>query len=68
MDTLELHNLLLQDKMENGPRTLRKDFQFDDLFEPPECLCQDGALEDSSWLYCPNCGRKLYRYENKKGD
>ena len=70
MNTMDLHNQLLQDKLENGPRQLRFDFDFNDLFEPEPCDYCNRTLQfygsALTWKFCPMCGRK-FKKENNDG-
>ena len=64
MTTMDLHNQLLHDKIENGPRQLRSDFDFNDLFEPAPCICSACISLEPNWKFCPLCGRELKKENN----
>lgn len=70
MTTIDLHNQLLQDKLKHGPRNLRQDFEFEDLFEPAPCEYCERTQQyygpSLTWKFCPACGRK-FRKENNNG-
>lgn len=71
MNTVDLHNQLLHDSLEIGVRELRNDFEFENLFEPPNCgYCGNGTISvlaiihpEIAAKYCPMCGRKLIKEE-----
>ena len=67
MNITELHNKLLEFRLESGQQDLRADFNFESLFEPPDCsFCGNGTIPVLAIIhpeipakYCPMCGRKL---------
>lgn len=67
MNVIELHNKLLEFHFDHGKQDLRADFNFESLFEPPECsFCGNGTISVLAIIhpevpakYCPMCGRKL---------
>ena len=67
MTITELHNKLLEFYLENGHQDLRADFNFESLFEPPDCsFCGNGTIPVLAIIhpeipakYCPMCGRAI---------
>ena len=68
MNTIELHNKLLQFYLETGKKQLRADFEFENLFEPPDCsYCGNGTISVLTTIqakYCPMCGRAIRKENN----
>jgi len=73
MNTIELHNQLLQFYFKTGNKQLRADFEFENLFEPPDCsYCGNGTIPVLAIIhpeipakYCPMCGRRLINEETE---
>lgn len=73
MTITDLHNKLLEFRLENGQQDLRADFDFESLFEPPECsYCGNGTVQvlaiihpEVSAKYCPMCGRAIRKEEEE---
>lgn len=72
MNTIELHNKLLQFYLETNQKQLRADFEFENLFEPPDCsYCGNGIIPVLAIIhpevpakYCPMCGRAIRKENN----
>lgn len=72
MNIIELHNKLLQFYLETGKKQLRADFEFENLFEPPDCsYCGNGTIPVLAIIhpevpakYCPMCGRAIRKENN----
>lgn len=73
MNTIELHNKLLQFYLETNQKQLRADFEFENLFEPPDCsYCGNGTIPVLAIIhpevptkYCPMCGRAIRKKEEE---